>query len=304
MKHILSLKELNSSEIMEIIENGIKIKSSPKDYYKFLEGQGLLLLFQKTSTRTSLSFQSAINQLGGYAVTLDWDKSNFSISPIKYEVSYASRNSNVIMARLKKNKDLLELAKYSNVPVINGCCEKYHPTQALADLMTIYETSGTFENITLTYVGVHNNVTNSLIAGCIKVGLNLKLVTPIVNEVSWDHELMDEATKSGLVTIETDLKSAVTTTDYIYTDTWIDMENYSDPSYKVERDRRIKLMLPYQLNKKNLNGANPYIMHDMPIHPGFEIEEDLIEDEKSIIYQQAENRMHVEKALLISLLQK
>src|SRR5690606_30152274 len=145
------------------------------------ERKGLLMLFQKTSTRTSLSFQSGMNQLGGYTVTMDWDSSNFSISPIQYEVQYASRNCDVIMARLKKHADLLELAKYSQVPVINGCCDKYHPCQGLADLMTIYEVAGTFSGITITYVGIHNNVTNSLIAGCISLGIKLLLVTPIIN---------------------------------------------------------------------------------------------------------------------------
>lgn len=302
VKHILSLKELSGQDILKIIINGIDIKSNPERYYNSLERKGLLLLFQKTSTRTSLSYQSAINQLGGYAVTLDWNASNFSISPIRYEVSYASRNCDVIMARLLKHSDLVELAKYSRVPVINGCCEKYHPSQALADLMTIYEMKGTFDGVTLTYVGVHNNVANSLVAGCMKVGVRLNLVTPLINEESWDQELMEEAYASGYITQMNTLAEAAAQSDFVYTDTWIDMQYFNDPSYKDERDRRIKLMSDFQVGKKNLGGKTPYLMHDMPIHPGFEIEEELIESEKSIIYQQAENRMHVEKALLLYLL--
>lgn len=302
VKHILSLKELSGQDILKIIINGIDIKSNPERYYNSLERKGLLLLFQKTSTRTSLSYQSAINQLGGYAVTLDWNASNFSISPIRYEISYASRNCDVIMARLLKHSDLVELAKYSRVPVINGCCEKYHPSQALADLMTIYEMKGTFDGVTLTYVGVHNNVANSLVAGCMKVGVRLNLVTPLINEESWDQELMEEAYASGYITQMNTLAEAAAQSDFVYTDTWIDMQYFNDPSYKDERDRRIKLMSDFQVGKKNLGGKTPYLMHDMPIHPGFEIEEELIESEKSIIYQQAENRMHVEKALLLYLL--
>ncbi len=266
VKHILSLKELSGQDILKIIINGINIKSNPERYYNSLERKGLLLLFQKTSTRTSLSYQSAINQLGGYAVTLDWNASNFLISPIRYEVSYVSRNCDVIMARLLKHSDLLELAKYSRVPVINGCCEKYHPSQALADLMTIYEMKGTFDGVTLTYVGVHNNVANSLVAGCMKVGVRLNLVTPLINEESWDQELMEEAYASGYITQMNTLAEAAAQSDFVYTDTWIDMQYFNDPSYKDERDRRIKLMSDFQVGKKNLGGKTPYLMHDMPIH--------------------------------------
>ncbi|WP_281367630.1 ornithine carbamoyltransferase [Paenibacillus germinis] len=250
-----------------------------------------------------MSFQSGINQMGGYVVTIDWDSSNFSLSPIRYEVRYASRNCDVIMARLKKHSDLLELANNSNVPVINGCCDKYHPCQALADLMTIYEVKGTYTGVTVTYVGIHNNVANSLIAGCITLGIKLLLVTPIINEASWDEELMQNAYQSGYIENLKSLSDAVRRTDFIYTDTWVDMEYFRNIDYHEEKNRRIQVMMPFQINKKNLGGYSPYIMHDMPIHPDFEIEEDLIESENSIIYQQAENRMHVQKSLLLHILE-
>ncbi|MGM0880756.1 MAG: ornithine carbamoyltransferase [Bacillota bacterium] len=301
MNHLLSLKELDKDSLFSIIQKGIAIKQNPNVYYRAFERKGLLMLFQKTSTRTNLSFQSGINQMGGYAVTMDWDSSNFSISPIQYEARYASRNIDIIMARLKKHSDLLELAKYSNVPVINGCCDKYHPCQALADLMTIYEVKGTFTGVTVTYVGIHNNVVNSLIAGCVTLGVKLMLVTPIINEASWDEELMQKAYQSGYIENLNTLSEAVKRTDFIYTDTWVDMEYFQDIRYQKEKSRRIQIMKPFQINKNNLDGFSPYIMHDMPIHPGFEIEEDLIESENSVIYQQAENRMHVQKSLLLYL---
>ncbi|MFD0677603.1 MULTISPECIES: ornithine carbamoyltransferase [unclassified Paenibacillus] len=302
MNHLLSLKELDKAALYSIIQKGIEIKQSPHDFYQACERKGLLMLFQKTSTRTNLSFQSGINQLGGYAVTMDWETSNFSISPIQYEARYASRNCDVIMARLKKHSDLLQLAQYSQVPVINGCCDKYHPCQALADLMTIYEIRGTFSGITLTYVGIHNNVVNSLVAGCVTLGIKLLLVTSIINEASWDEELMQEAYSSGCIENAASLSEAVARTDFIYTDTWVDMEFYHDAHYENEKNRRLETMLPFQVNRRNLQGYSPYIMHDMPVHPGFEIEEELIESDKSIIYQQAENRMHVQKSLLLHLL--
>ncbi|NHW35465.1 ornithine carbamoyltransferase [Paenibacillus aceris] len=288
---------------MSIIKKGIEIKNNPKDFYQACERKGLFMLFQKTSTRTNLSFQSGINQMGGYAVTMDWDSSNFSLSPIKYEVRYASRNCDVIMARLKKHTDLLELANNASVPVINGCCDKYHPCQALADLMTIYEVKGTFSGVTVTYVGIHDNVANSLIAGCITLGITLLLVTPIINQASWDEELMQNAYQTGHIEILESLSDAVRRTDFIYTDTWVDMEYFQNVEYNEEKNRRIQVMMPFQINKKNLDGYGPYIMHDMPIHPDYEIEEDLIESENSIIYQQAENRMHVQKSLLLHLLE-
>ncbi|WP_246238926.1 ornithine carbamoyltransferase [Paenibacillus anseongensis] len=301
--HLLSLKELDKETLSAIIQKGIEIKRNPTDFYHSCERKGLFMLFQKTSTRTNLSFQSGINQMGGYAVTMDWDSSNFSLSPIQYEVRYASRNCDVIMARLKKHADLLELAKYSSVPVINGCCDKYHPCQALADLMTIYEVKGSFDGVTLTYVGIHNNVANSLVAGCVTLGIKLLLITPIVNEASWDEELMRTAYASGCVETLSSMSEAISRTDFIYTDTWVDMEHFYDADYQEEKNRRIRTMMPFQINKQNLSGYSPYIMHDMPIHPGYEIEEDLIESEHSIIYQQAENRMHVQKSLLWHLLE-
>nr|AIA10428.1 aspartate/ornithine carbamoyltransferase, carbamoyl-P binding domain protein [uncultured bacterium] len=303
MKHLLSLKEFGRSELLGLIQKAIVIKQQPERYANACERKGALLLFQKTSTRTNLSFQAGINQMGGYAVPMDWNASNFSISPIQYEARYVSRNTDFIVARLKKHSDLQELAAYATVPVINGCCDRYHPCQALADLMTIYEVSGSFENITVTYVGILNNVANSLIAGCVTLGIRLRLVTPIVNEASWDGELMDLAAESGLITRMDSLSDAIAESDYVYTDTWIDMEHFHSADYGAVKDFRMKTMMPYQLNKRILNGHSPYIMHDMPIHPGFEIEEELIESAGSVIYQQAENRMHAQKALLLHLLE-
>lgn len=304
MNHFLSLKEFSADTIHSIINQALEIKKNPERFYHTAERKGLLMLFQKTSTRTNLSFQSGINQLGGYSVDMDWDSSNFSISPIQYEAQYVSRNCDIIMARLRKHSDLLELAKYSKVPVINGCCDKYHPCQALADLMTIYEVAGSFTNITLTYVGIYNNVANSLIAGCMTVGIKLLLVTPMINPPSWDEELMQTAYESGYVEKVEHLSDAVSRSNFVYTDTWIDMEFFYESHYEDEKNRRMEQMPPYQLNRSNLGGFTPYIMHDMPIHPGFEIEEELVESEHSIIYQQAENRMHAQKALLIYLLEK
>ncbi|MNQ89463.1 Ornithine carbamoyltransferase [compost metagenome] len=168
--------------------------------------------------------------------------------------------------------------------------------------MTIYEIKGTFEGITLAYVGIHNNVVNSLVAGCMTLGIKLLLVTPIVNEASWDEDLMYRAYQSDCVEEVDVLSAAMKRADFIYTDTWVDMEFFSDADYQDEKMRRIEIMMPFQINKKSLGKYAPYIMHDMPIHPGYEIAEDVIESDNAVIYLQAENRMHVQKSLLLHLL--
>jgi ornithine carbamoyltransferase len=154
MSNLIKLRGLDPRTARRILDQGIAFKRKPSELSGQLVGKGLLMLFEKTSTRTALSFQSAMGRLGGYSVVLDWEKSNFAISPIGLETRYASSNCDVIVARLKQHKDLLTLAANSMVPVINGCDDRYHPTQALADFMTILETSGRLQDQTLCYVGV------------------------------------------------------------------------------------------------------------------------------------------------------
>src|SRR5690606_6447185 len=139
MSDVLSLKEMPAEKIRAVIETAGLVKQDPDRYSTALAGRNLLMLFQKTSTRTRLSFELGIQELGGRAVVMDWNKSNFAISPIRYETMYVARHVDLIMARLVKHSDLVALADASPVPVINGCCEKHHPTQGLADLMTVYE---------------------------------------------------------------------------------------------------------------------------------------------------------------------
>jgi len=196
------------------------------------------------------------------------------------------------------------MAEASKVPVINGCDEKYHPCQAIADLMTIKEKRGTFKGVKLVYIGIHNNVCNSLIEGCTKTGVRVTAVTPIFNELSRDEELLEGARRTGLYETMLDAKKAVEDTDFIYTDTWVDMEFFLDPKFAAEKEKRFKQMMPYQVNKELLKKSKAYIMHDMPIHRGYEISEDVIESPKSVIYEQSENRLYSAKAILLKLLEK
>jgi ornithine carbamoyltransferase len=302
MRHLLRLRDLPAEDIEAVIRRGLEIKRAGDRSWRPLEGRGMLLLFEKTSTRTSLSFQSAMAQLGGYSVVMNWKDSNFSLSPIRHEIRYASRNCDIVMARLRSHDSLRELARYSQVPVINGCDERYHPSQALADFMTMLEVSGRLAGNTLCYVGVRNNVSNCLLEGCLALGIRLLLVTPLENPGAVDPELDELGRASGLVERRDSLADAIKEAGFVYTDTWIDMEHFNDPAYQQEKRRRIELMTPFQVNAEHLAGADPWIMHDMPIHPGYEISEEAVDAPKSVIFQQAENRMHAEKALVLHLL--
>jgi ornithine carbamoyltransferase len=300
--HLMNFKELSSQQLTSLVDLGIEVKRNPKKYAAALEEKSLALIFQKTSTRTRVSFEVAMTQLGGHALFIDWRSTNFMLADIGDELQYLSRNVDAVMARVLQNTDLQKMMKASRVPVINGCDEKYHPSQAIADLITIKEKKGTLKGAKLVYLGIHNNVCNSLIEGCTKTGVELTTVTPVFNEASRDDELLDEAKKTGLWTNRLDLKKAIKEADFVYTDTWIDMEFFTDTKFAQEKEKRLKLMMPYQINSALLKGSNAFVMHDMPIHRGYEISPDVIENPKSLIYEQAENRLYSAKAILLKLL--
>ena len=302
--HLINFKELSGPKLNALVGLGIEVKHHPEKYAKALAGKSLALIFQKTSTRTRVAFEVAMTQLGGHALFIDWRTTNFTLADIADETQYLSRNVDAIMARLLRNADLLRMAGASRVPVINGCDDKYHPSQALADLITIKEKKGKLKGMKLVYIGVHNNVCNSLIEGCTKTGVELTTVTPIVNEAARDDELMRAAKKTGLWKTTLDAKKAVKDADFVYTDTWIDMEFFTDPKFAEEKEKRLKLMMPYQINGAMLKGTDAYIMHDMPIHRGYEISVDAIENSKAVIYEQAENRLYSAKAILLKLMEK
>lgn len=300
--HLLTLKDWSSAEIEKVIEKSIEIKRNPNKFKTALKDKSLAMIFQKTSTRTRVSFEVAMTQLGGHALYLDWRTTNFTIADVKDETRYLSRNVDFIMARLLKNSDLKAMAEASLVPVINGCDEKYHPCQAIADLMTVKEKIGRLKGVKLVYIGVHNNVCNSLIVGCTKTGVEITAVMPVKNESSLDNELIAAAEKTGFYKTTLDVKDAVKDADVVYTDTWVDMEFFLDPKFKEEKEKRIRLMMPYQVNKKLLKDRKALVMHDMPIHRGYEISGEIIESERSIIYEQSENRLYTAKGVLLKLL--
>ncbi|MBX5326778.1 MAG: ornithine carbamoyltransferase [Candidatus Bathyarchaeia archaeon] len=304
MQHLLNFKSWTPQQITKIIDIAIDAKNNPKKWRNTLDGKTLCMIFQKTSTRTRVSFEVAMTQLGGHAIFLDWRATNFAIADIQDETRYLSRNVDVIMARLMKHADMKAMAEAATVPTINGCDDKYHPCQALADLMTIKEKKGKLAGVKLVYVGVHNNVCNSLIEACTKTGMRITTVTPIKHPPAHDPELIEDAKKTGLYETTLDVKKALKEADIVYTDTWVDMELFTDPKFKEEKEKRIKQMMPYQINAQLLKGSSALVMHDMPIHRGYEISPEIINAPNSIIFDQAENRLHSEKAILLTLLNK
>lgn len=303
LKHLVDWKFWHDDDVRHALELSRTVKHKRWEFQGHMQGNTLVMLFQKTSTRTRVSFEAGMSELGGHAINLDWRATNFTLSKIRFETQYLCRNAAMLMARLKENKDLLEMEQAASVPVINGCCNIYHPCQALADMLTIAEDrDGAIEGARLTYIGVYNNIVNSLVSISAALGVHLTLVCPIRDGNSIDQESRQRLLDAGQLVETLDVKSSVVDADYVYTDTWLDMEFFNDPSYEQEKQKRCDLMLPYQINAELMKNSSAKIMHDMPIHPGYEISEDMVECSQSIIYDQAENRLDAQKAIMLHLL--
>jgi len=285
MKHLLSLKNYSREEIQDFISLAEKIKRKPKKYSKKLHGKTLLMLFAKPSLRTHLSFDIAMYQLGGHAIFYDLSHSVLGEKEsIKDFSKVTSRYVNVIMARLYEHAQLEELAKYSSVPIINGLTNFSHPCQILGDLLTIKEHFGKLDGIKLTFIGdADNNITTSLIYACPKVGIKLNIVCP--------KELKPKI--SGKYSLSHNPKDAKG--DIIYTDTF-----YSYHVKKSQYSKRKKLLKKFQVNKKLLGKAK--FMHCLPASRGEEVTDEVMDSKQSLVYDQAENRLHIEKAILLKLL--
>lgn len=302
-KHLIDWKFWKDEDIRHVLELSRTVKHNRRAYQDHMQGNTLVMLFQKTSTRTRVSFEAGMTELGGHAINLDWKSTNFTLSKVRFETRYLCRNAAMLMARLRCNSDLVEMEEASSVPLINGCCNLYHPCQALADMLTIAEDrDGGVDGARLTYVGVYNNVVNSLASISAALGVHLTLVCPIRNDDSIDQDSRHRLIELDQLTETLDLREAISDADYVYTDTWLDMEFFNDPKFEAEKEQRCRTMLPYQINATLMENSRARIMHDMPIHPGYEIAEDMIECERSIIYDQAENRLEAQKAIILHLL--
>lgn len=301
MRHIPNLKALTPAELQDILTKAAEIKANPKDYRTLLQDESLAMIFQKTSTRTRVSFEVAMTELGGHGIYIDWATSNFVMSGIEYETGYLSRNVSCIMARLLHHSDLQKIIASSQVPVINGCCETFHPCQALTDMLTLQEHyRGDLKDAHLVYVGIQNNVSNSLTLICDKLGVQLTLATPDQddNGEGQDSTVQEIIRNSSRVSHTTDARAAVQDADFVYTDAWVDMQYFNSPHHVEEKEAKLREMAPYQINKELLQDVDCKIMHDMPIHDDHEITPEMVSDPRSIIFEQAENRLHAQKGLL------
>jgi len=289
----------------------LKAKRSSGELTNYLPNQTLVMLFQKTSTRTRLSFEAGMTELGGHGIFLDSRTSQLSLTDFGDEIQAIMRFGQILMFRALKADDVIKAASFNRIPVIDACSEKYHPAQALSDLLTMAEKSGGIENVKkITWLGVENNVSNTLMLACVKLGIKVAICAPEANVQSVDSELNAMAEATGLVERTTDLAQALKDTDYVHTDTWMDMEFFENgqvkASFKDEYERRKNTFMPFQLNANLINTYCPEarIMHCMPCHIGYEITRDAIDHKNSVIYDQAENRMHMQKAMILWLLNK
>jgi len=295
MKHLLGLKDLSRVEIEEIINLAQTIKKEPEKYSRSLDGKTLAMLFQKTSTRTRVSFETAMTQLGGHAQYLDWRTTNFTLGDLRDEIKCLARYADAVMARVYKHENLEEMIKVSEVPIISGLSNLEHPCQVLGDLLTIKEKKGGLDNLIVAYVGDGNNVCNSLIIGCSKVGIKINASTPK------GYKPADFAVQIGkdlkMFQFFSEPEKAVENADIIYTDTWVSMGE------EAEKEGRLKIFPPYQVNRNLMNLApQALFMHCLPAHRGFEVTDEVLDSDKSIVYDQAENRLHVQKSILLSLI--
>jgi ornithine carbamoyltransferase len=263
-----------------------------------LKGKTLAMIFEKPSTRTRVSFEAGMWQLGGYALYLSAvDLQLGRGETIADTARTLSRYVNGIMARVFTHETILDLVKYATVPVINGLSDCAHPCQALADLFTMYEKKGNLFGLKLAYIGDGNNVAHSLIYGCSKLGIDIALACPKGYEPDPKvvSEGREEASKKGkVVTVTNDPGEAVHGVDVIYTDVWASMGKEN------ERSERIKRFKPYQVNAELVKEAkqNYLFMHCLPAHRGEEVTDEVADSQNSVIFDQAENRLHTQKALM------
>ncbi len=299
MKHLLKLKDLTSDEIFGILNLADQLKYERKNNVKhpYLEGKKLGMIFQKSSTRTRVSFEAGMYELGGYALFLsDRDLQIGRGEPIKDTIRVLSRYLDGIMIRTFAQKDVEDLAKYGSIPIINGLTDYCHPCQVLADLMTIREYKGSFKGLKMCFVGDGNNMANSLIVGCIKTGMEIAIACP--DDYRPDADLICWAKENGKITVTSDLKAAAEGADVLYTDVWASM------GQEGEKAAREKIFRGYCIDDTLMKLAekDAMVLHCLPAHRGEEITEEVFEAHADEIFDEAENRLHAQKAVLCKLL--
>ena len=301
-KDFLTIRDFTSEELCQLVSLGRKMKAEPGRYSRVLEGQTLALIFEKPSLRTRVSFDVGMQQLGGFTVNLTASEISLGKRESLHDVAMnLDRMVQVIMIRTFGHDIVERMAEYSRVPVVNGLTDYSHPCQAMADYMTVLEHKGRLAGIKLAFVGDGNNVANSLMFGGARFGANVSVATP-PNYEPHPH-VIDWARANGKATGSTcvvthDPYEAVRDADVVYTDVWASM------GQEAEAEERKRIFWPYQVNRALMSAAKPdaIFMHCLPAHRGDEVTEDVIDSRQSVVFDQAENRLHAQKAILFSLL--
>jgi ornithine carbamoyltransferase len=303
-RDFLSLYDYSPGEILALLELAAELKEKQKGKvpHQYLQGKTLGMIFQKSSTRTRVSFEVGMYQLGGYPLFLSAaDLQLHRGESIADTARTLSRFLDGIMIRTYSQADVEELARYASIPVINGLTDLNHPCQIMADLMTIKEQKGRLAGLKLAYAGDGNNICHSLLIGCAKVGMHISVATP---EGYWPLEQIvnqarEVARQTGAgIKITTDPVEAVSEADVVVTDVWASM------GQEVEKAERMKVFAPYQVNRELVAHArSDYIfLHCLPAHRGEEVVEEVIDGPNSVVWDEAENRLHAQKAILTALL--
>jgi ornithine carbamoyltransferase len=303
VKHLLSIQDLSPKEIKIILDEAVELKKKLRkgEPHELLHEKTLGMIFAKPSTRTRVSFETAMTQLGGHAIYMGWNDLQLGRGETIADTARTlSRYVDVIMARLFKHDDIVELARHSSVPVINALTDLHHPCQTLADLLTIHEHKGKLKGLKVAWVGDGNNVCNSLMLGCTLVGVNISIGCPEGYEppAKIVKQARANASKSGIkVEILASPKQAVAGADVVYTDVHTSM------GMEKERKQRLKAFRGYQVNLPLLKHAKNDVifMHCLPAHREEEVTAEVIDGPHSVVWDQAENRLHTQKAVLVLL---
>ena len=302
MKHYIDFHEdISISELDELLflAEDMKKKTKAGVPHPYLKGKSLGMIFSKSSTRTRVSFEVGMYQLGGQSLFLSSNDIQLGRGETVYDTAQVlSRMLDGIMIRTFSHKDVVDLATYGTIPVINGLTDDQHPTQALADLLTIKEHKGSLKGLKLCYVGDGNNVANSLLQACAKAGMDISVASPdgyTCPDFYVNQAKKDAAVTGSKVLMTSDPYLAVKDADVVYTDTWTSMGQES------EKAERVKLFKDYQVNKELMAAAakDAMFLHCLPAYRGYEVTADIIDSPCSAVFDEAENRLHAHKAILL-----
>ncbi len=304
MKHFISIHDITTDEFHQLLDLGLKLKKEQKAGipHPILQGKSLGMIFTKSSTRTRISFEVGMFQLGGHPLYLNANDMQLGRGESIYDTANVmSRFVDGIMIRTFDHQDVLDLAKYGQVPVINALTDHLHPCQAMADLMTVYEHKGKLEGLKLAYIGDGNNVAHSLLYACAKAGMDMSVATPVgyeCEDIVVENAKADAKATGATINTTHDPVEAMMNADVVCTDTWTSM------GQEAEKAERVKIFKDYQVNAELFakSKEDSIFIHCLPAYRGYEVTEDVIDGPRSVIFDEAENRLHAQKAILATLM--